>query len=280
MIALDHTTLRAHVLNEYGGAEGLGAVSKGSVQTLPDTNNVLVGWGSEPHITEYLEDGTLVFHASISGGGDTYRVFKHDDWVGNPTDPPALWTYARTTRDDSPTAFYVSWNGATEVQTWNFYVGTDREETPGSFVLAGSKDRSGFETAFSLPTYCPWAFAEAVAGNGTSLGNSSVVSPWTPRGTLAEECDDWRCPERVADFPVTYNLLPDTEGPRSSFYDGSGGPIRSAPSTGLFSMDSTVAMAALIVCSGILSIAVLCRVFAGGDNGGQGNYDYKEMVTR
>lgn len=269
VIAIDHKHLRASVMREYGNNEKLGAVSKGSMQTLPGTNNVLIGWGSEPHLTEYLEDGTLVFHATIAGGGDTYRVFKQD-WAGNPSSPPTLWTYARTRDPSSPrTAFYVSWNGATGVVTWNFYVGGERDE-PRDFTLAGSSHVSGFETVFSQTGYRHKAFAEAVAADGRSLGNSSVISPWTPDGALADQCDEWHCPERESEFRVTFNLLPDLDSKKSSFYNATGstaddvqtGQLSWIPpvSVAFLSVESTVVVAAVIVTCSILTIAALGMV--------------------
>ncbi|CAJ2512620.1 Uu.00g007390.m01.CDS01 [Anthostomella pinea] len=175
----------------------------------PPNSNVLLGWGSQPHITEHLEDGTLVFHASIAGGGSTYRVSK-SDWVGRPSDAPALWSYARTAEDQgSPTVFYVSWNGATEVYTWNFYAVGDRAEDIDSLRVLGSKQRTSFETNFTITEYVPRSFVEAVARDGRLLGNSSVVPTWVPGDHISEWCDDWVCPERESEFRVRYNTLPD-----------------------------------------------------------------------
>lgn len=248
VISLDHTSFQATLLKEYGHTERLGAVSKGSFQTLPNTN-VFLGWGSEPHFTEYLANGTLVFHASVAGGGNIYRVFK-SDWIGDPSDTPALWTYARTKQ--SPTTLYVSWNGATEVQTWNFYVGSGPGAV-GSFVLAGSKEKDGFETNFTLPEYSEWAFAEAVTKTGMSLRNSSIVSTWMPGDILGKHCDDWKCPERESDFPVKYNLLPDLDNHTIYFQEGIEGLMKSV----LASAWSSRRMITIIIPCGLLSMVVL-----------------------
>jgi len=179
------------------------ASSKGSMQVL-ENKNVFIGWGSEAYVSEYLEDGTLIFHASFDGLGENYRAFKQE-WVGNPSDSPTLWTYALTKQ--SQTVFYVSWNGATEVRAWKFYVGKF-SEGGRDFILVGSKERTGFETRFATPVYFQWALAVAVAANGSSLGNSSVVLTWIPGGTLAARCDEWSCQEIEPEFAVKYNDLP------------------------------------------------------------------------
>lgn len=201
IVAIDHISFEATLEREYSPIETLSAVSQGSFQILSNTN-VFIDWGAQPHVTEYLEDGTLVFHASVAGGGPSYRAFKQP-WVGKPLDPPALWTYAHTKQ--SQTVFYVSWNGATEIYTWNFYIraGLDRSE---SFVFVGTKNKEGFEMNFTIPEYCGSAFAEAVAANGTSLYNSSIVSTWIPGPELSALCDDWNCPEGEVPAPNNFQL--------------------------------------------------------------------------
>jgi hypothetical protein len=207
VIMLDHISLQATLLREYGNQERLGSVSKGSFQTLSNSH-VLIGWGSEARITEYLDNGTQVFNASFVGGGDTYRVFKAN-WIGHPIVKPDLWAYART--DQSPTVLYVSWNGATEVFGWRFYISTDYT-TSDSFKLAGFGVKSGFETNFTANEYGKWAFAEAVSVNGTSLRNSSMVRTWSPGEFLKDKCNEMECLERESNSMVRYNLLPDMSG--------------------------------------------------------------------
>ena len=169
-----------------------------------ENKNVFIGWGSEAYVSEYLEDGTLMFHASFDGLGENYRALKQN-WVGKVSDSPILWTYAHTKQ--SQMVFYVSWNGATEVRAWKFYVG-NFSESGRDFVLVGSKARTGFETNFTTPGYFQWAVAVAMAADGSNLGNSSVVSTWIPGVTLGARCDEWSCQELEAEFVVKYNDLP------------------------------------------------------------------------
>ncbi|OQE35363.1 hypothetical protein PENCOP_c013G08935 [Penicillium coprophilum] len=207
VIMLDHTSFQATLLREYGSQEQLGSVSKGSFQTLSNSN-IVIGWGSQAHITEYLDDGTQVFNASFVGGGDTYRVFK-DGWTGHPVEKPDLWVYARTAQ--APIVLYVSWNGATEVHGWRFYLGNG-PITSNSSNLAGFKVKDGFETNFTSTEYATWAFAEAVSADGVSLRNSSKVMTWSPGEGLNSSCDEMQCFEKESYSLVRYNLLPDLSG--------------------------------------------------------------------
>ncbi|KAF4635237.1 hypothetical protein G7Y89_g2870 [Cudoniella acicularis] len=255
VITIDHVSSQATLSKEYGAELQLGATSKGSVQTLPNTN-VFVGWGSKPHFAEYLADGTLVFWASVAGGGDIYRAFK-SDWVGNPSDSPVLWTYARTKQ--SPMALYVSWNGATEVQSWNFHIGSSRESgAVASFILAGSKRKDGFETNFTLPEYAEWVFAEAVDKSGTSLQNSSVVSTWIPSDSISEKCNDWKCPERESEFLIKYNLLPDLDGLATEIQVAA--EEWSVKSLGPVDLWLGKLMIGIIIPCGILTMAIMLRL--------------------
>ena len=191
MLLLNHISYEAKVLRQYLPPEPFLSASQGSMQRLPD-GNIFVGWGAMNHLTEYLDDGTLVFHAIMGERSVSYRAFK-SIWTGVPLDPPILWTYAQT--KDSQTIFYVTWNGDTETRVWRFYVGANANNST-AFVLAGAQERQGFETRFSIPGYHQWAFAESVAVDGTSLRNSSVVFTWTPGPTLQASCDNWKCPKQ------------------------------------------------------------------------------------
>ena len=44
---------------------------------------MLVGWGSQPHFSEYDELGRLVFDARFYGTAQSYRAFLFD-WMGTP----------------------------------------------------------------------------------------------------------------------------------------------------------------------------------------------------
>jgi hypothetical protein len=68
---------------------------------------------------------------------------------------------------------HVSWNGATEVDTWQVLAGGD----PDKLEPAGSAPRKGFETAVTLYTNEPYVAVEAKDGSGRVLGTSEAVEP-------------------------------------------------------------------------------------------------------
>ena len=88
----------------------------------------------------------------------------------------------------SVSVYYVSWNGATEVASWDFY--------DGGGELLGRVGRTGFETTSQQSSrYVETAYAQAISLDGIVLGKSEVVQITTPAS--------WEDPpEQVMDAPA------------------------------------------------------------------------------
>jgi hypothetical protein len=85
---------------------------------------VLVNWGSSGALTEYLSNGTAIFHAYLDSGAlgegvENYRAFRYN-WTGLPNEEPAIVSL----KSREKTKVYVSWNGDTETERWEFYGAT------------------------------------------------------------------------------------------------------------------------------------------------------------
>jgi len=150
VLAVDQRRKRAHVVHEYLHDPLLHAYKLGSVQLLPN-GDALVGWGTDPHFTEFAADGAVRLDATLPHGGENYRTLRFA-WRGRPEDQPAAVVRGST--------MYASWNGATEVASW-------RTE-PGGATVA----RSGFETALPLPAGARSVHAVALDVHGRVLGRS------------------------------------------------------------------------------------------------------------
>ena len=153
---------------------------RGNFQIMPN-ENTFVNWSEDSYLSEFTTDGQCILEARLAARGfATYRAYK-SNFTGLPDSKPALKAKAFGTSCDSiTTVAYVSWNGATEVVSWNFYTSTGPS---AEFSLLGNASRQGFETTFVSIGYRPWVLVEAVDINGRSLGNSSVEkaenpSPW------------------------------------------------------------------------------------------------------
>lgn len=233
LVRLDLESMTASKAAEYGTVPAKPFIESrgmGNLQQLPN-GNTLLSFGRDGAMAEYAspslqqQDGALtsqeepIFFADMTSPpalqhqppdapsawtASNYRTYLVPTTSWPPThpldQPPALWTYART-----PTnlmTFYVSWNGATDVASYRFWI-SDPHPGPNyppnipppaaDFHYAGSRPRQGFETNLTIGSARPWAFAEALDAQGTSLANSSIVRTYVPRAEDAATCGRWHC---------------------------------------------------------------------------------------
>lgn len=112
----DPSNFTAEVVHEYHHPMGIASWAMGGFQKLSN-GNVLIGWGTTPVITEYTEDGEIVLDLQVGPWSDerhneqpVYRAWTMD-WTATPTWLPDIAA--------SDGFAYVSWNGATEVDSWD-----------------------------------------------------------------------------------------------------------------------------------------------------------------
>lgn len=115
-IRLNYEYMTAKVVNEYYHPLGFLSWAEGGFQKL-DNGNALIGWGTCPVITEYTEDGQVVFDVQLGPWEDAmtnvqpvYRAWTMN-WTATPTWNPDVAAHDKVA--------YVSWNGATEVDSWD-----------------------------------------------------------------------------------------------------------------------------------------------------------------
>jgi hypothetical protein len=128
---------------------------------------VFVGWGRALTISEFSHEGELLFDAGLPRGNKSYRAFRFP-WRGYPTDRPAC---VAERASEEETRVYASWNGATEVASWEVLTG-QRVELLKSL---GSVPRDGFETAMAVRTLDPYVAVRAKDGSGRVLGTSKPI---------------------------------------------------------------------------------------------------------
>jgi len=167
VLRLDEQAMTATLVRAFEHAAPLLARSQGNVQILPG-GNVLVGWGDAGYVSEFSPNGKVVFDATYPAAVQSYRNYRLA-WTGRPADPPAA--AAVSGRGGSVTAF-ASWNGATEVATWDVLAGP----SAGALKLAGSVPRSGFETSIPVKGPAQWVRVVARNARGAVLGSSPIVN--------------------------------------------------------------------------------------------------------
>jgi hypothetical protein len=168
VVELDMDAMSATLVREFSHPNELLSTSQGNVQLLPNAN-LFVGWGSAPFFSEYSNEGELLFDAQLLGDGQSYRAFRFP-WSGHPSDNPAV---AVEQGPDDKVTLYVSWNGATEVESWQVLAGS----TPNQLKPIGSAPRRGFETTVVVHTAEPYVAVQAKSASGRVLGTTKAVKP-------------------------------------------------------------------------------------------------------
>jgi len=169
LLAVDTTTMRVELKKAFvhpGAVYQSGAM--GSAQLLSD-GRMFVGWGTEPHFSEFAPDGSLLLDADIIKGDPSYRAFAQN-WAGQP-DPRVELPAAAARQRSGGATVYASWNGATKVRWWVVYAGRTRS-TLHKITKAG---KSGFETAIAVSNRGPYFQVQALDGKGRALAKSPIV---------------------------------------------------------------------------------------------------------
>jgi hypothetical protein len=143
--------------------------SQGNLQSLPG-GRYMVGWGGLPNFTEFNSAGQVIFDAQLPSvvpmGEFSYRVYR-ETWSGQPSSPPAI--AARTS--GGATAVYASWNGATDVASWQLLIGASSAHMSVSSVTP----KSGFQTTIPAPAAALYQ-VRALSSSGSVLATSAAVA--------------------------------------------------------------------------------------------------------
>lgn len=160
---LDEAAMTATLVRSFAYGHRLGT-AMGSTQLL-DNGNVLVGWGTEPSLTEFTADGTPVYGARL--GGISYRV-NRSVWQAQPSWLPDVGT--KKGPGDRMTVA-ASWNGATGVAEWRVLTGA----TDAGLSAVTTVVREGFETTVPVPPARKVA-VQALDASGAVLATSKTVT--------------------------------------------------------------------------------------------------------
>jgi EmrB/QacA subfamily drug resistance transporter len=166
VLRLDQSTHAATLVAQYSGGGKFESEYMGDTEPLSN-GNMFVGWGSEPHFSEYSRSGKLLFEGEFPTPDLTYRATL-EQWVGLPLSPPV--GVARQT--DGKTTVYVSWNGATQVVSWRVLAGPSTSR----LAVVTTTAKSGFETAIPVPEGYKSFTVEALNVNGRMIGASRPFS--------------------------------------------------------------------------------------------------------
>jgi Arylsulfotransferase (ASST) len=169
-VTLDTANMSATLTRSYEHKNPLVAGSQGNVQALPG-GDWMVGWGQAGYLSEIAGSGQLLFNAHLPPGWESYRTFALP-WSGQPSQPPAVAAEASSTAHPGAMV-YASWNGATEVASWQVLAGA----SAAALAPVSSAPRTGFETAISLPSVSAGSYVavQALSSSGGVIGASATV---------------------------------------------------------------------------------------------------------
>jgi len=163
-LAVDEKSRSVSLIHAFEHPARLLAQNQGSIQLLPG-GGAVVGWGSEPYFSEYAANGGLVVDGRFPTNGQSYRAFRAR-WVGSPTARPAI---AIEPDDSGGYTIYASWNGATEVASWQALSG----DSAVDLSPVGSVPKAGFETAMTVHPAGKYVAMAALDRDGNRLGVSA-----------------------------------------------------------------------------------------------------------
>ena len=171
LLHLDMKAMHASLIHRYLTPQRILTTKEGSVQIL-NNGNVFVYWGGTPFLSEHehTPDGPrVVFEARVSDPtGYWYRTWKANFTTAPATSPDV---YAIAEYRLGPTVWFISWNGATEVQGWRVYAS---QQQWSGYELIGYFEKHGFETRIERSDFYAWTIIKAVDAMGLSICNSST----------------------------------------------------------------------------------------------------------
>ena len=169
VLSVNRESGMATLVSQFAHTPPLISQSQGNIQALAN-GDWFVGWGQEPFLSEFSPSGTLLFDAHFPVHEQSYRSLRFP-WTGAPTRPPTFAVVPGAPRSGT---IYASWNGATQVASWQVLAGSH----PTAMRLIAQAARAGFETAIGLPASVtgPYLSVQALDAGGHVLGSAPVVA--------------------------------------------------------------------------------------------------------
>ncbi len=164
-LRLDTTHMTASLVIQDTHSPSILARFEGSDQLLHNGDS-LVGFGSQPWITEFNSHGTAVFDARFVDANQSYRAYRYP-WTGTPSAPPSVGT--RTTK--GTTTVYASFNGSTQLARWQVLGGS----SPSKLSVVASAGKAAFETPIKLRHRSTYVAVRALDSGGHTLATSHPV---------------------------------------------------------------------------------------------------------
>ena len=126
------------------------------------SGNWLMGYGGLPNFTEYDSSGHVLLDGTLGKNVQSFRTYLQP-WSGQAPGAPSVAV--------SGSSVAVSWNGATNVASWQVLSGASA--TTLAPVTKAAK--AGFQTTISLPAPSAYVAVQALDSSGAVLATSATV---------------------------------------------------------------------------------------------------------
>ncbi|KAM0149588.1 hypothetical protein ACHAQE_008897 [Botrytis cinerea] len=167
-IKLNYHNMTVKLVHQFYHPKSVQAWAEGGIHAL-DNGNFLVGYGVVPSFVEFTETGEIAmeiqtrpWYVASGRGTDLYRVYKFD-WVAQPSWKPAMVEVRQI--------LYISWNGATEVDSWALYGGS----SPTTMHHLLTMPKTGFETGVRPSNSSAFYQAIALDKDGNELDSTEIL---------------------------------------------------------------------------------------------------------
>jgi len=166
-LSINTATMTATKVTEYDHSPPLLPRAEGNYQLLGNGDG-FVGWGLAPYFSEYTPAGTLVYDARFVDSNSSYTAWRFQ-WTGTPHTLPAI----AASTSGSTTFAFVSWNGATNVASWQLLGGSSSSHL---HKIGSRVAKTSFETRFAVPAE-QFVAVQALDSNGHVMATSSTIHP-------------------------------------------------------------------------------------------------------
>jgi Arylsulfotransferase (ASST) len=142
------------------------ASSQGNTFSLPD-GDWLLGYGGLPNFTEFDASGHVLLDGTLGKNVQDFRTYLAP-WSAQPTTAPV---FAAQAAESGRVNVEASWNGATEVASWQVLAGA----SAASLTPILTVPRDGFQTTMQVSAGAGSELAvRALGSSGQTLGTSTA----------------------------------------------------------------------------------------------------------
>jgi Arylsulfotransferase (ASST) len=143
------------------------ASSQGDMLTLPG-GNWMMGYGGLPNFTEYNNSGHVLLDGTLGKNVQDFRTYL-SPWSGQPTGAPSVMASAGS---GGTISVSVSWNGATQVASWQVLAGASASTLA---PVATAAKTAVFQTTIAAPSAGPYVQVQALNSAGAVIGTSATI---------------------------------------------------------------------------------------------------------